>query len=1274
MASATKTPPSFINDLKSYSQWVLEVTYWSEVTDIEATKQGTVVALSLPDLDTVLKVNIRERVFNEVEPAKLKLATGLKELIEFLDKIYKEDDLTLAYDRWTEFDHFRKREELSMEEYISEYTKLYNRVKKMAIVLPEAVLAFKLLDYSRLEQSDRKLVLTAVDYTKTETLFTQMCTSLRKYFGRQTNVFRSNDPVKTEPVFHVEDVMFTAGNRFRGANRGRFQTGTRSRAQQSRGHSYVTRKFKNPIGKNGEPLRCFDCGSWNHLRQSCPEKQQYESSGNEEAAECVIVLWTEEKKEQEMFSATALNCAVLDSACSSTVCGKRWLDTYLHDLSTVDKESVISERGWRRFKFGSDVPKISREQVTIPCYIGGKRCFVKTDVVDSDIPLLLGKPSLQRAGVKMDFGTGKVSAFGVALELEHSTVGHFVIPLTKQEEVFVWFSSESSPDVLEKKAIKLHKQFGHCRSDRLIELIRNSGTKNKQLEEIIRTVSSNCEVCLKFRKTPSAPVVALPLATTFNETVVMDLKVWDLKRGIYILYLIDAATRLTRARVIFNKTKEIIIENILNMWVADGPGVPKRFLSDNGLEFANTDFQDLCEVFSIEELKTPVESPWSNGLCERNHAVVDQTLKKILEDEPNCPLQRALAWACHAKNSLQMSGGFSSFQLVYGSNPNIAVLDESRVSRSCKASPSTLILSHLKTLSRAQTAFLQADSTTRLKRALKSTVRDGEWPQKGTESFYKRNDSDRWRGPAKVIDYQGKTAILLDGGQVHKVHVNRLSKSVPARNYGSSTAVHGDEVSECPGKPVDEYDSEDEAPKSMNTSYNDSRTNSSGISCVKTLLVPPVDQPIELSISGEKKTGCLTGRAGKATGKYKNWWNFKDTAGENISIDWTGIESWRAVDQTEEADICSASKTVLEAKQLEIANFQKFGVYRRVKDENQAYVTSRWVISEKDDGRIKARLVARGFEETNDLPKDSPTIAKEALRLIMSVSVFNNWDISSFDIKSAFLQSANIGREVFLKPPVEAEDQWYLWLLLKPVYGLADACRSWYFSFKAFITSLGCESCKLDPALFTLSRNGVLTGLLAAHVDDVFWAGSEEFEKDVINTIKAKFEISGEYSEAFKYIGLQLEKTIDGLQMHQNDYIASLSSIPMPRANRNNNTLDQMEKRDLRRIVGQLLWIASISRPDISFDVMELSMSNSRPSYVEEVKRANKIVNWIQNNPCSLLFPSLDATKLYFAVFSDASHGSLVDGVSSALGFVIFLTDGVRSCPISFNPLLHFVT
>ena len=52
------------------------------------------------------------------------------------------------------------------------------------------------------------------------------------------------------------------------------------------------------------------------------------------------------------------------------------------------------------------------------------------------------------------------------------------------------------------------------------------------------------------------------------------------------------------------------------------------------------------------------------------------------------------------------------------------------------------------------------------------------------------------------------------------------------------------------------------------------------------------------------------------------------------------------------------------------------------------------------------------------------------------------WKIQSIDIKSAFLQGMPLTRNVYLKPPKEAETD-LIWKLNQAVNGLADASRHW---------------------------------------------------------------------------------------------------------------------------------------------------------------------------------------------------------------------------------------
>ena len=171
----------------------------------------------------------------------------------------------------------------------------------MGIALPSTVQGFKLLDSSGLDDRDRKLVLTGVDYSKPDTLFTQMSKSLKKYFGKEDFGFKRSISIKTEPLSSENDVLYTGSRGFRGRGRGfRGRSNNRSRGHfTSRGRGKYQQNAKNKRDQNGEPIRCFICGSWNHLSHNCPDKEHTETfevaeNDNSEDEECGVVLFTQQ--------------------------------------------------------------------------------------------------------------------------------------------------------------------------------------------------------------------------------------------------------------------------------------------------------------------------------------------------------------------------------------------------------------------------------------------------------------------------------------------------------------------------------------------------------------------------------------------------------------------------------------------------------------------------------------------------------------------------------------------------------------------------------------------------------------------------------------------------------------------------------------------------------------------------------------------------------------------------------------------------------------------
>ena len=49
-------------------------------------------------------------------------------------------------------------------------------------------------------------------------------------------------------------------------------------------------------------------------------------------------------------------------------------------------------------------------------------------------------------------------------------------------------------------AIKLHKQFGHPKSARLIDLIKTAGISDKDLLDMVKDLDKSCEICMTYKR------------------------------------------------------------------------------------------------------------------------------------------------------------------------------------------------------------------------------------------------------------------------------------------------------------------------------------------------------------------------------------------------------------------------------------------------------------------------------------------------------------------------------------------------------------------------------------------------------------------------------------------------------------------------------------------------------------------------------------------------------------------------------------------------------
>ena len=437
-------------------------------------------------------------------------------------------------------------------------------------------------------------------------------------------------------------------------------------------------KRKNPRDKNGKISRCAICESIYHWARNCPDKEPQSDVKKSRFQEDTALLGssqTQERTEESLIS-YALNTgstlwkecsgkAILDTACTGTVCGKRWFDDFYNQLDHQSREQVRRQHSSTHIVFG-DLQERRQPlfEAVFPVTILGNKCTITATVLDGDLPLLLSKSSMSKAGIVIDLDRGEWTIFGQTIKPQTTKSGRYLVSLldTKSPEQLVFYSAKFK---LDRDILKLHKQFGHCSPDNLAKLLKS--TNLTELQAItamkISEVLGKCQVCDHQKKAPWKPVVSYPLANDFNELVCIDLH--QLGPNLWYLHCICAFSRFSLAISVSSKDANVVISKYIKCWVSIFGPPSRAILSDNGGEFCNEKFQEFAESFNLEVKATGSHSPFSNGICERHNALLTDTLEKVTRDHPEIDLDTRLTYACMAKNSLSMFPVFLHTKLFW---------------------------------------------------------------------------------------------------------------------------------------------------------------------------------------------------------------------------------------------------------------------------------------------------------------------------------------------------------------------------------------------------------------------------------------------------------------------------------------------------------------------------------------------------------------------------------------------------------------------------------
>lgn len=285
--------------------------------------------------------------------------------------------------------------------------------------------------------------------------------------------------------------------------------------------------------------------------------------------------------------------------------------------------------------------------------------------------------------------------------------------------------------------------------------------------------------------------------------------------------------------------------------------------------------------------------------------------------------------------------------------------------------------------------------------------------------------------------------------------------------------------------------------------------------------------------------------------------------------------------------------------------------------EGQTAIETKWIFKIKEDGTKKARLVARGFQEPykSDELSYAPVCRMSTIRMLLSVSVQNNWNLKQIDVPTAFLNS-KLKHDVYIKVPEGLECKERTLKLNRALYGLRSAPKVWNDKFSEVMMRLGFRRSKYDFCLYC--KDDVY---LVLFVDDALITGDDcQIEKLLVDLHRElKIKALGNVSS---FLGMQINKTNAGIRVSQPKIISKLlKEFNMENCKGMNtpmecgfqiNTDETIIDVPFRKLIGCLMYLSTSTRPDITFCVSLLSRRLDKPT--DQVWKAGKrILRYLQN-------------------------------------------------------------
>ena len=123
-------------------------------TDLPKERQGAAIFLSLEGQaqDAIL----------ELSEGEIASANGVKNIIDHLDKLFKKDETLQKYQALEAFETYHRPTNTTIQEFLIEFEKRYNKTKSYGTTMSDDLLAYRLLKSANLSQQHEQLAKVTV--------------------------------------------------------------------------------------------------------------------------------------------------------------------------------------------------------------------------------------------------------------------------------------------------------------------------------------------------------------------------------------------------------------------------------------------------------------------------------------------------------------------------------------------------------------------------------------------------------------------------------------------------------------------------------------------------------------------------------------------------------------------------------------------------------------------------------------------------------------------------------------------------------------------------------------------------------------------------------------------------------------------------------------------------------------------------------------------------------------------------------------------------------